>query len=159
MDHRKVIDNFKRLRENLVDLEIDVIAGTSTAGIPHATLLADRLDLPSAYVRGSKKSHGTGRQIEGAPVEGKNVLLIEDLISTGGSSLKAVAALKEEGANVIGVFAIFSYGISGVEEKFAEVDCKLEVLTDLDTILSEAEASGVINSEERSQILEFRDGL
>lgn len=155
--HRTVIEKFKSLAGRYG--AIDVVAGTATAGIPHATLLADRLDLPSAYVRSSKKSHGTGRQIEGAPVAGKNVLLIEDLISTGGSSLNAVVALKEEGANVVGVLAIFSYGIAGVEEKFSKADCKLEVLTNLDTILREAVDCGVINSDEHAQILEFRDGL
>ena len=155
--HRKVI---QLLIEELGKFqEADVIVGTATAGIPHATLIADRLEKPSAYVRGSKKAHGTARQIEGAAVKGKRVVVIEDLISTGGSSLNAVEALRAEGAEVLGVVAIFSYGIKGAVQKFAAADCLYSVLCDLDTLLEVAAERGVLDSAGAADVREFRDGL
>lgn len=88
-----------------------MIAGTATAGIPHAALAADRLNLPMCYVRSKPKAHGKGNQIEGAVVKGQKVVVIEDLISTGGSVLEAAAALTEAGCEVLGVAAIFTYGL------------------------------------------------
>lgn len=155
--HRKVI---QLLIEELGKFEeTDVIVGTATAGIPHATLIADRLAKPSAYVRGSKKAHGTARQIEGAAVKGKRVVVIEDLISTGGSSLNAVEALRAEGAEVLGVVAIFSYGIKGAVRKFESADCAYSVLCDLDTLLEVAEERGVLDSAGAADVREFRNGL
>lgn len=155
--HRHIID---LLLGQLADLgEIDVVVGTATAGIPHATLVADRLDKPSAYVRGSKKAHGTARQIEGAGVAGKRVVVIEDLISTGGSSLNAVKALIDEGAEVLSVLAIFSYGISGVDAKFSEAGCDYSVLCDLDTLLEVAAERNALDSEGAAAVKEFRDRL
>ena len=158
--HRQVIDHLKTTLLNGTDLnEIDVIAGTATAGIPHATLLADRLDRPSAYVRSSKKAHGTARQIEGADVEGKNVVLVEDLISTGGSSIKALEALKENGANVVTVLAIFTYGIEGVREKFADLGYNLEILLNLDELLECALDRATIDQSGVDIVKNFRDSL
>lgn len=155
--HRKVI---QLLIEQLGQYaEADVIVGTATAGIPHATLIADRLGKPSAYVRGSKKAHGTARQIEGAAVNGKRVVVIEDLISTGGSSLNAVEALQADGAEVTGVIAIFTYGIKAAVQKFESAGCAYSVLCDLDTLLEVAEARGVLDSAGADDVRVFRDGL
>lgn len=155
--HRKVIELFTQLLSKFD--EADVIVGTATAGIPHATLIADRLNKPSAYVRGSKKAHGTARQIEGASVNGRRVVVIEDLISTGGSSLNAVEALRADGAEVIGVAAIFSYGIEGAKEKFDEAECAYSVLCDLDTLLEVAEKRKVLDAKGADEVRRFRDGL
>ena len=155
--HRKVIE---LLIEQLAQFdEADVIVGTATAGIPHATLIADRLNKPSAYVRGSKKAHGTARQIEGAAVSGKRVAVIEDLISTGGSSLNAVEALREDGAEVLGVAAIFSYGIKGAKEKFETAGCAYSVLCDLDTLLDVAQERNALDTKGADDVRSFRDGL
>lgn len=155
--HRKVIE---LLLEQLAQFdEADVIVGTATAGIPHATLIADRLNKPSAYVRGSKKAHGTARQIEGAAVSGKRVVVIEDLISTGGSSLNAVEALREDGAEVLGVAAIFSYGIKGAKEKFETAGCAYSVLCDLDTLLDVAQERNALDTKGADDVRSFRDGL
>ncbi|CDZ99451.1 Orotate phosphoribosyltransferase [Jeotgalicoccus saudimassiliensis] len=155
--HRKVIELFTQQLSKFD--EADVIVGTATAGIPHATLIADRLNKPSAYVRGSKKAHGTARQIEGASVNGRRVVVIEDLISTGGSSLNAVEALRADGAEVIGVAAIFSYGIEGAKEKFEEAECAYSVLCDLDTLLEVAEKRKVLDAKGADEVRRFRDGL
>lgn len=155
--HRKVIE---LLIEQLAQFEeADVIVGTATAGIPHATLIADRLNKPSAYVRGSKKGHGTARQIEGAAVNGKRVVVIEDLISTGGSSLNAVEALRDDGAEVLGVAAIFSYGIKGAQEKFENAECAYSVLCDLDILLEAAQERNVLDTKGAGDVRSFRDGL
>lgn len=155
--HRKVIE---LLIEQLAQFdEADVIVGTATAGIPHATLIADRLNKPSAYVRGSKKAHGTARQIEGAAVSGKRVVVIEDLISTGGSSLNAVEALREDGAEVLGVAGIFSYGIKGAKEKFETAGCAYFVLCDLDTLLDVAQERNALDTKGADDVRSFRDGL
>lgn len=94
-----------------MDEQPEVIAGCATAGIPHAAWLAERLDLPMVYVRSKPKGHGKGNQIEGEIKEGQKVLVIEDLISTGGSSIESAKALEKEGAKILDVFAIFSYGL------------------------------------------------
>lgn len=155
--HRKVIS---LLIEQLDEFaEVDVIVGTATAGIPHATLIADRLGKPSAYVRSSKKAHGTARQVEGAAVARKRVIVIEDLISTGGSSLNAVEALIEEGAEVLGVIAIFSYGIKGAGQKFDSAGCRYSVLCDLDTLLEVAEERKVLDAAGVADVRGFRDRL
>jgi orotate phosphoribosyltransferase len=118
--------------------EIDVIAGTATAGIPHAAWLADRLGLPMAYVRGAAKSHGQKNRIEGIVKPGDRVLLVEDLISTGGSALSAVNALEEAGAVVVSVCAIFTYELDIAAEAFADTDVFLHTLTDFSTLLDVA---------------------
>lgn len=105
------------IREKYEDVE--VIAGTATAGIPHAAWVAEELDLPMVYVRGAAKKHGKGKQIEGKIEAGNKVVVIEDLISTGGSVIEAVGALEQEEANVLGVAAIFTYELPKGEENFS----------------------------------------
>ena len=115
--------------------EVQVIAGTATAGIPHAAWVADILNLPMVYVRSSAKGHGKGNQIEGQLDRGVTVVLIEDLFSTGGSSLKAYDALVEAGGDVKKVYGIFSYNFTSMEEKFVSRDIPFETLTDYKTLL------------------------
>lgn len=133
-------------------LHPDVVAGTATAGIPHAAWLADRLDLPMAYVRSKPKTHGRGNQIEGQVEGGQRVVLVEDLISTGGSALEAVGALRDAGAEVVAVLAIFSYGFPRAAAGFAEADVPLHVLTSFDALLAAAQEHGYLTSEALAQL-------
>ncbi|MGN7324433.1 orotate phosphoribosyltransferase [Bacillus altitudinis] len=112
----------------------EVVAGTATAGIPHAALAADRLNVPMCYVRSKPKAHGKGNQIEGAVSPGQKVVVVEDLISTGGSVLEVVAALEEEGCDVLGVVAIFTYGLPKAVAAFQEKNIPYVTLTDYDTL-------------------------
>ena len=121
-----------------------LLAGTSTAGIPWATLVADRLALPLAYVRPEAKQHGMGRRVEGVPVSGHRVILIEDLISTGGSSIKCVEALKAEGAEVLETLAIFSYGLAKAGRTFADAGVPLRPLSTLTALMSKAVRMGML---------------
>jgi len=116
----------------------DVVVGTATAGIPHAAWVAEALDLPMAYVRSKAKSHGKQNQIEGLVKEGQRVVVIEDLISTGMSSLKAVHALEELGADVDGVLAIFTYGLDVAEKAFADAEVAHFSLTNYEELLKVA---------------------
>ncbi len=135
---------------------VDVIAGTATAGIPHAAWLAERLNLPMVYVRSSAKGHGKGNQIEGASVAGKRVVLIEDLISTGGSSLQAVEALRAAGADVLVVAAIFSYNFDEASERFAAANMPFLSLTDYQTLLPVAVEQGYIDEGDREELAKWR---
>ncbi len=119
----------------------DAVAGVATAGIPHGALLADRLDKPFIYVRSKPKAHGRQNRIEGQLEAGQRVLVIEDLISTGGSVLKAVEALRAAGAEVAGVLAIFTYGFAQAEEAFARAEINWGTLTNYQTLLEEAVAA------------------
>jgi len=116
----------------------DAIAGVATAGIPHGALLADRLDLPFLYVRSTPKSHGRRNQIEGRLLPGQRLVVIEDLISTGGSCLRAVEALRGAGASVAGAMAIFSYGFEEAARAFDQNQLPWKTLTQYDTLLEEA---------------------
>lgn len=118
-----------------------VVVGTATAGIPHAAWVADRLDLPMAYVRSAPKQHGKGNQIEGRVASGQRVVVIEDLVSTGGSSVAVVDALRAAGAEVDAVLAIFSYGLPAAAEAFADADVPLHTLTTFETLQQVAVAS------------------
>ncbi len=137
------------------------IAGTSTAGIPHATTLADRMGKPLSYVRSSNKDHGLRNKIEGLgrakSYEGKKVLLIEDLISTGGSSIAAVKAIQEAGGCVPYCLAIFSYGFDASREAFLSLDpkCEYHTILDYSYVISIAERTGYIKSEEKDVLLEW----
>lgn len=128
--------------------EVQVIAGTATAGIPHAAWVADQLNLPMVYVRAQAKEHGKGNQIEGRLMAGQKVFLIEDLFSTGGSSLKAVEALVASGAEVVGVASIFTYGFPEVAAKFEAAGLKYFSLTDYQTLLPIAESKGYVKAED-----------
>jgi orotate phosphoribosyltransferase len=118
--------------------QVDLIAGVATAGIPHGAMLADRLELPFAYVRSQAKSHGKGNLIEGNVSAGQQVLVIEDLISTGGSALQAVEALREAGAQVLGVLALFSYKLPEAARRFEKAGLPCLTLTDFPTVVAQA---------------------
>lgn len=118
--------------------ECEVVAGVATAGIAQGALVADFLELPFCYVRPEPKKHGMGNQIEGRIEKGQKVVLVEDLISTGGSSLKAADALREAGAEVLGIVAIFSYGFKVADENFAAKNISFYTLSDYNTLIEEA---------------------
>lgn len=118
--------------------DAQVIAGTATAGIPHAAWVAEILDLPMVYIRSKAKDHGKGNQIEGRITEGQKMVVIEDLISTGGSVLEAVEAAKREGADVLGVAAIFTYELPKGVGNFAEKNVELVTLTNYSTLIDVA---------------------
>lgn len=134
----------------------DAVAGVATAGIPQAALLADRLALPLAYVRAAPKAHGRGNRIEGRVEPGWRVVVVEDLISTGGSSLQAVEALREAGAEVQAVLAVFSYGLPVAEQAFASAGVPLEALSDLEALLEEAGASGGLSERQLEDVRAWR---
>ena len=138
----------KAFVEILKNKDFDVIAGTATAGIPWAAFIADRLDVPMAYIRSKKKAHGAGRQIEGAEVEGKKVIVIEDLISTGGSCITALNACREEKAAEVEILAIFSYQFEKAFRNFKEANCEWTVLTSFSTLLGVAKDEKIIDEEE-----------
>lgn len=142
-----------------MDEQPDVIAGCATAGIPHAAWLADELNLPMIYVRSSAKGHGKGNQIEGNIEKGQKVLLIEDLISTGGSSIQAAKAIISEGAEVISTFAIFTYGLEKSLSQFNNLKVPLFTITSFDKLVMALVEDSVINESDRSKLLAWRDEL
>ena len=137
--------------------DFDVVAGVATAGIAHGMLLADALGKPFIYVRDKAKGHGRQNRIEGAAPEGKRVLVVEDLISTGGSSLRAVAALREAGAEVIGCLAIFTYGFERAAKSFQEADVALRTLSNYEVMSEEALNSGYISESDLDVLRDFRN--
>ncbi|UZJ77220.1 orotate phosphoribosyltransferase [Fictibacillus sp. KU28468] len=137
--------------------ETNMIAGTATAGIPHAALLADRLDLPMSYVRSSAKSHGKGKQIEGKAEAGMNVVVVEDLVSTGGSVITAVQALREAGCNVLGVVAVFSYELAKGADNLAANNINVQTLTDFSTLIETASVEGYISQDDLSYLLSWKE--
>lgn len=139
--------------------EVEVVAGTATAGIPHAAWVSEELDLPMIYVRDSAKKHGKTNQIEGRLLEGQKVVIIEDLISTGLSSLKVAKALEEAGAVVLGVAAIFSYELKKAQEAFANDKVAYYTLTNYNYLIEEAVASNYIKQEDVEKLLEWRNNL
>ena len=149
-----IIDGF--VKESAMYQDFDMIAGVATAGIAHGALLADRLNLPFAYVRSKAKQHGRQNQIEGYLPDGAKVLVIEDLISTGGSSLLAVEALREAGAKVKGVMAIFSYQFASAEEAFQKVNCPFSTLSNYSALLEAAVSSNYISSSDLSLLKKWR---
>jgi orotate phosphoribosyltransferase len=134
----------------------DIVAGVATAGIPHGALLADRLAKPFIYVREKAKSHGRQNQIEGLITEGCRVLVIEDLISTGGSSLKAVETLREAGCMVVGILAIFTYGFEKATTVFKEANCPFNTLSDYDTLIKQAIDNQYVMPEELTTLSAWR---
>jgi orotate phosphoribosyltransferase len=115
--------------------DVEVIAGTATAGIPHAAWVAERMGLPMVYVRGSAKGHGKQKRVEGRALSGERVVVVEDLISTGGSSAASVEALRENGGVVVGVQAIFSYGFPRAEELFQSLGVPASALTSYEVLV------------------------
>ena len=138
---------------------VEVIAGTATAGIPHAAWVSELLDLPMIYVRDSAKKHGKTNQIAGRVLEGQKVVIIEDLISTGLSSLKVAKALREAGAEVLGVVAIFSYELTKAHEDFSQAGVEYITLTNYPVLVKEAVDSEYIHQEDVEKLLEWRNQL
>ncbi len=134
----------------------DIIAGVATGAIAHAALVADNMGLPLLYVRSSEKSHGMGNRIEGDAGAGKKVVIIEDLISTGGSSLKAVSALEEAGLEVLGMTAIFTYGFPTAAENFRKAGLTLDTLGNYHDLIEEAAATGYIRSDDLNTLADWR---
>ena len=143
------------IRENYPEAE--VLMGTSTAGIAHAAITAHLMDLPMGYVRGSAKDHGRQNQIEGKLEKGQKVVVVEDLISTGGSVLEVVNVLREAGAEVLGVVSIFTYGMKKGIERLAMAKVKNVSLTNFDVIAEEAAKEGYIRPEDISRLIRFRN--
>ena len=138
---------------------VEVIAGTATAGISHAAWVSELLDLPMIYVRDSAKKHGKTNQIEGRVLEGQKVVIIEDLISTGLSSLKVAKALREAGAEVLGVVAIFSYELKKAQDAFEEAGVEYITLTNYPVLVEEAVAIEYIHQDDVEKLLEWRNEL
>ena len=136
--------------------EATLVAGVATAGIPQGALVADALGLPFAYVRPKPKEHGMGNQIEGRIEPGHKVVVIEDLISTGGSSLKSVDALREAGIEVVGMVAIFTYGFEIADKNFADKGVKLFTLGHYDSLIDQAIAQEYISADSLESLKEWR---
>lgn len=136
--------------------EAEAVAGVATGAIAQGALVADELNLPFVYVRSKAKDHGMGNLIEGELEKGAKVVVVEDLISTGGSSLKAVAALREAGYEVVGMVASYTYGFPVAAEAFAEAGVRLETLTDYDHVVAEAVATGYIAESDVEVLAEWR---
>ena len=137
--------------------EAEVLMGTSTAGIAHAAITANILGLPMGYVRGGAKDHGRQNRIEGRLIPGQKVVVIEDLISTGGSVIEVVDALREEGAEVLGIASIFTYGMKKSEERLAAANVKNVSLSDFDTVVRVAAEEKYIAAEDVERLISFRN--
>ena len=135
----------EKIKENFKDVE--VIAGVATGGIAHGALVAEALGLPMIYVRDKPKGHGRMNLIEGHLEAGKRVVVIEDLISTGGSSLKAVEGIRESGGNVLGLLAIFTYGFEAANKAFEAANCPFDTLTNFTSLLEELKAQNALEAE------------
>ncbi|MFZ1254270.1 MAG: orotate phosphoribosyltransferase [Trichococcus flocculiformis] len=144
----------KQIAQGLADLikekypDAEVIAGTATAGIPHAAWIADILGLPMVYIRSKAKDHGTGRKIEGKITEGQKMVVVEDLISTGGSVIEASKAAELEGANVLGSVAIFTYELAKGTKNFADAGLAIDTLSNYSTLLEVAHETSYITEAE-----------
>lgn len=152
---RKIVENAiaQTVKERFPEAE--VLMGTSTAGIAHAAIAADILDMPMGYVRGSAKDHGRGNRIEGRLEQGQKVVVIEDLISTGGSCIDVVEALREAGAEVLGVVSIFTYGMKKGIERLAAAGVTNYSLSNFDTLVSVAAEQGYIAPEDEARLRQF----
>ena len=137
--------------------EVEVLMGTSTAGIAHAAITAHLLNLPMGYVRSGAKDHGRQNQIEGKLEKGQKVVVVEDLISTGGSVIEVVNVLRDAGAEVLGVVSIFTYGMKKGLERLADANVKNISLTDFDTIAEIAAEEGYIKKEDVKRLIAFRN--
>ncbi|MHC4322557.1 MAG: orotate phosphoribosyltransferase [Planctomycetota bacterium] len=151
-EREQIVDAFINKSQNY---DFDIVAGTSTAGIPWASWISDKMNKPMAYIRGTKKGHGAGNQIEGADVEGNKVLVIEDLISTGGSSFSAVEAVREAGGICVAVVAIFTYDFQKARRIFKEGDCELLTLTDFSTLVNVVKKDKILTDRELTLALSW----
>ncbi len=153
------------VEEGLVELireeypEAEALFGTATAGIPHAAIAGYVMGLPMGYVRSGAKDHGRGSRIEGRVRPGQKVVVVEDLISTGGSVISAARALQEAGAEVIGVACIFTYDLKKARTAFAQEDLKYRSLTDFDAVAAAAAEEGYISEDDIAQLMDFRNSL
>ena len=145
----------KLIKENYPDVE--VLMGTSTAGIAHAAIAASILDMPMGYVRSGAKAHGRQNQIEGRLEKGQKVVVVEDLISTGGSVIEVVDVLREAGAEVLGIVSIFTYGMQKGLDRLAAANVKNVSLTNFDTIAEVASETGYIKPEDVARLIKFRN--
>lgn len=136
-------------------VKFDVVAGTATAGIPHAAWIADKLNLPMVYVRGKVKDHGKENLMEGIIKKGQKAIVIEDLVSTGESAINSVKAVRSAGGQIEYVFSIITYGMEKAKKSFDENKLKLITLTTFADVVSEAQEMGYINKEEMSVILDW----
>lgn len=137
--------------------EAEVLMGTSTAGIAHAAICGHILQMPMGYVRGGAKDHGRTNQIEGRLDKGQKVVVVEDLISTGGSAVEVVDALRAAGAEVLGIVSIFTYGMKKGLERLAAADVKNVSLCDLDSLVEVAAKEGYIKPEDKARLIRFRN--
>ena len=137
--------------------QAEVLMGTSTAGIAHAAITATILNLPMGYVRSGAKDHGRGNQIEGKLLPGQKVVVVEDLISTGGSCIEVVNVLREAGAEVLGIVSIFTYGMKKGLERLAAAEVKNVSLCDLDTLVEVAADKAYIAAEDKERLIKFRN--
>lgn len=153
---KKVVEGFKKIIEEK-NLKLDVIGGTATAAIPWAAFLAYDLGLPMIYIRPEKKEHGAGKQIEGSLKPGQDVLIVEDLISTGGSSINSAQAVQKEGqCRVKNVLAIVTWELVKAEEEFKKAGLELATLTNFTNLIGLAVEKGYIKEEEHQKVLEFK---
>jgi orotate phosphoribosyltransferase len=155
---RLICESFATRVEELYP-DVQVIAGVATGAIAHGVLLAERLNLPFVYVRAAAKSHGLENLVEGELPDGAKVVVIEDLISTGGSSIAAVEALRREGAVVLGLMAIFSYGFRVAVENFRNAGCRFDTLSNYSALLNEALTSNYISGDETKILREWHDAV
>ena len=137
--------------------DTEVVAGVATGAVAHGLLVAERLDLPFVYVRAKAKEHGLGNVVEGELQPNKKVVVVEDLISTGGSSLSALQALRAAQANVLGMVAIFTYGFAAAQKNFAEAKCELTALSNYDALIEEAAASGYVQPGDIEMLRKWRE--
>ena len=137
----------------------EMLMGTATAGIAHAALVSEILDMPMGYVRSSAKSHGRTNRIEGKMEPGTRVVVVEDLISTGGSCIEVVDALREAGAKVLGVVSIFTYGLKSGIQNFADAKTEYHSLSNLDALVEVAVDEKYITPEQKQEVLDFRNNL
>ncbi len=137
--------------------DVEVIAGVATGAIAHGLLVAEQLGLPFVYVRAKPKEHGMGNQIEGELQPNKKVVVVEDLISTGGSSLSALQALRTAQANVLGMVAIFAYGFETAQKNFAEAQCELTTLSNYAALIDEAATSGYVQPSDIEVLKKWRE--
>ncbi len=165
-DNRRILsfpDVRKFIRQSLAERvkklypDAEIVAGVATGAIAHGVLVADELDLPFVYVRSKGKEHGLGNQIEGVTPEGKKVVVIEDLISTGKSSLAAVDALLNAKSNVLGMVAIFTYGLEQADKNMKLAKCNLNTLTNYDTLLKQAINEGFLHHSNKNTLEMWRE--
>lgn len=150
-----IVDGFCKLAADMQPF--DVVAGVATAGIPHGALLADRLQLPFIYVRSKPKGHGRRNQIEGRCKPGQRVLVVEDLLSTGKSSLSAIDALMAEQLQIAGLIAIFTYELRVAQQAFSQVKYPVKTLTNFESLLSVAVAEGLVKEADLASLADWRN--